>query len=161
MKSIARVVHQPSVVQSEFYEATRILFVCKENKNNNFFSTIRLLITVAPFLRFCTERKHCTLFCIHLNKDVLFSFNQCVHTHRIRILALRRILNMLMFHVDVNMKLLGIRFKNDLFQCFRVESLFWETIALYTVHFQIEHFAGCFHSLELLHTAWKVIFKNP
>ncbi len=23
----------PSVVQSEFYEATRILFVCKENKN--------------------------------------------------------------------------------------------------------------------------------
>ncbi len=31
MKSIARVIHLPSVVQSEFYEATRILFVCKEN----------------------------------------------------------------------------------------------------------------------------------
>ncbi len=113
-----------------------------------FVSYLPLLITVAPFLRFCTERKHCTLFCIHLNARMCyFHSNQSVHTHRIRILALRRILNMLMFHVDVNMKLLGIRFKNDLFQCFRVESLFWETIALYTVHFQIEHFAGCFHSL--------------
>ncbi len=29
MKSIARVVHLPSVVQSELYEATRILFICK------------------------------------------------------------------------------------------------------------------------------------
>ncbi len=45
--------------------------------------------------------------------------------------------NMLMFHVDVNMKRLGIRFKNDSFQWFRVDSLFWETITLYTVHFQI------------------------
>ncbi len=26
-----RIVHLPSVVQSEFYEATRIFFVCKEN----------------------------------------------------------------------------------------------------------------------------------
>ncbi len=26
-----------SVVQSQFYEATRILFVCKKNKNNDFF----------------------------------------------------------------------------------------------------------------------------
>ncbi len=45
--------------------------------------------------------------------------------------------NMLMFLVDVNMKWLGIRFKNDLFQLFRVDSFFWETITLYTVHFQI------------------------
>ncbi len=45
--------------------------------------------------------------------------------------------NMLMFHFDVNMKRLGIRFKNDLFQRFRVDSFFWETITLYTVHFQI------------------------
>ncbi len=161
MKSIARVVHLPSVVQSEFYEATRILFVCKENKNNNFFSTIRLLITVAPFLRFCTERKHCTLFCIHLNvRMCYFHSDQCVNTHRIRILALRRILNMLMFHVDVNMIFLGIRFKNDLFQCFRVESLFWETIALYTVHFQIEHFAGCFHSLRAVTHCMKRHFQK-
>ncbi len=36
MKSIARVVHLPSVVQSEFSEATRTLFVCKENKNKDF-----------------------------------------------------------------------------------------------------------------------------
>ncbi len=36
MKSIARVVHLPSVVQSEFYEATRTLFVCKENQNKDF-----------------------------------------------------------------------------------------------------------------------------
>ncbi len=45
--------------------------------------------------------------------------------------------NMLMFHVDVNMKRLGIRFKNDSFQWFRVDSFFWETITLYMVHFQI------------------------
>ncbi len=38
MKSIAGEVHLPSVVQSEFYEATRVLFVCKEYKNNDFFS---------------------------------------------------------------------------------------------------------------------------
>ncbi len=30
--------------------------------------------------------------------------------------------NMLMFHVNVNMKRLGIRFKNDSFQWFRVDS---------------------------------------
>ncbi len=32
MKSITRILHLPSGVQSEFYEATRILFICKENK---------------------------------------------------------------------------------------------------------------------------------
>ncbi len=36
MKGIVKIVHLPSVVQSEFYEATRILFVRKENKNNDF-----------------------------------------------------------------------------------------------------------------------------
>ncbi len=45
--------------------------------------------------------------------------------------------NMLMIHVDVNMKRLGIGFKNDSFQWFRVDSFFWETITLYTVHFVI------------------------
>ncbi len=39
-KSIARIVHLPSVVQSEFYEATRILFKCKENKNKDFFLSL-------------------------------------------------------------------------------------------------------------------------
>ncbi len=45
--------------------------------------------------------------------------------------------NMVMFHVDLNMKRLGIRFKNNLFQWFRVNSFFWETITLYMAHFQI------------------------
>ncbi len=45
MKHIVRVVHLPSVVQSEFYNVTRTLFVRKENKNND--STIRLL-SVSP-----------------------------------------------------------------------------------------------------------------
>ncbi len=36
--------------------------------------------------------------------------------------------NMLIFHVDINMKRLGICFKNDLFQLFRVDSFFWETV---------------------------------
>ncbi len=33
------------------------------------------------------------------------------------------------------MKRLGIRFKNDLFQWFRVDSFLWETITSHTVHF--------------------------
>ncbi len=37
----------------------------------------------------------------------------------------------------LNLKRIGIRFKNDSFQWFRVDSFFWETITLYTVHFQI------------------------
>ncbi len=36
MKSIARILHLPSVVQSDCYAATRILFVWKKNKNNDF-----------------------------------------------------------------------------------------------------------------------------
>ncbi len=46
MKDIVRIVHLPSVVQSELYEATRILFVRKENK----IMTIRLLC-VSPCQR--------------------------------------------------------------------------------------------------------------
>ncbi len=45
--------------------------------------------------------------------------------------------NMLMFDIDVNLKRLGIGFKNDSFQWFRVDSFFWEIITLYTEHFQI------------------------
>ncbi len=42
----------------------------------------------------------------------------------------------------------------------RVDSFIWETITLYMVHFQIEIFAGCFHSLRtVLHTA--CVAKNP
>ncbi len=43
IKNILKIVHLPSVVQSEFYEATRILFVHKVNKNNDIYSTKRLL----------------------------------------------------------------------------------------------------------------------
>ncbi len=64
MKSIARVVHLPSVVQYELYEAMRILFVRKENKNNNFFqqivSSLSLLVTVVPFWILPIERKQRT-----------------------------------------------------------------------------------------------------
>ncbi len=43
IKNSVKIVYLPSVVQSEFYDATRILFVRKENKNNDMCSTIRLL----------------------------------------------------------------------------------------------------------------------
>ncbi len=43
MKDVVKIVHLPSVVQFELYKATIILFVCKENKNNDIYSTIRLL----------------------------------------------------------------------------------------------------------------------
>ncbi len=73
---------------------------------------------------------------------------------------------MLMFHVNmklmfqVNMKRIGIRFKNNLFQWFRVDSFFWETITLYTA-LRFKTLQDVFIHLELLHTAWKAIFKNP
>ncbi len=68
--------------------------------------------------------------------------------------------NMLMFHVDINMKRLGTRFKNDSFKWFRVDSFFWETLTLYTVHFQISNFAGCFHSLRAVTHCMKGHFQK-
>ncbi len=54
MKSIIRVVHLPSVVQSEFYNDENT-FVCKENKINNF------LLSVSPRQRSAIlEIIHCT-----------------------------------------------------------------------------------------------------
>ncbi len=50
-KDIVKIVHLTSVVQPEFYEATRILFVCKENKNNfiqQFFSSMSVFATAFP-----------------------------------------------------------------------------------------------------------------
>ncbi len=35
-KDIVKIVHVTSEVQPQFYKGTRILFVCKENKNNDF-----------------------------------------------------------------------------------------------------------------------------
>ncbi len=68
MKDIEKIVHLPSVVQSEFHEAMRMLFVCKENKNN------LLCISIAPFWRVSAGRKLRTLFCQPLRTDMLFSF---------------------------------------------------------------------------------------
>ncbi len=63
----------PSVVQSEFYEAMRMLFVRKENKNN-FSSTIRLL-SVSP-------RKHSAILDIthrtHAAYALLYPMQRCV-----------------------------------------------------------------------------------
>ncbi len=64
--------------------------------------------------------------------------------------------NMLMFHFDINMKRLKIRFKNDSFQWFRVDSLLRDNNFIHSAHSDLKH------SLRaVLHTAWKVIFKNP
>ncbi len=40
MKDIVQIVHLPSGVQSECYEAMRIIIVCKENKNDNFIQLL-------------------------------------------------------------------------------------------------------------------------
>ncbi len=67
MKSITRVVRLPSVVQSEFYEATRILFERKENANASSICSSAAAST-----------QECSIF-------ILIKVN----TRRIRILALR------------------------------------------------------------------------
>ncbi len=67
MKSITRVVHLPSVVQSEFYEATRILFERKENVNASSICSSAAAST-----------QECSIF-------ILIKVN----TSRIRILVLR------------------------------------------------------------------------
>ncbi len=58
--------------------------------------------------------------------------------------------NMLMFHVDVNMKRLKIRFKNDSFQWFRVDSFFWETMAVSQYAFFSELASLCSRSTSSL-----------
>ncbi len=45
-KDIVKIVHVTSVVQPYFYEAMRIPFVCKENKDNDFIQQFLLLICV-------------------------------------------------------------------------------------------------------------------
>ncbi len=70
------------------------------------------------------------LICIFIQTNVKIKFSQVCANNKWAG-------NMLMFHVDINMKRLGIHFNNDSFQWFGVDSFFWETITLYTVHFQI------------------------
>ncbi len=71
------------VVQSEPYEVTRILFVHKENKNNEWlYSTIRLLrVTVAPFWRVSTGRKPHMLFS-RTTRIRCFRSNQSINKSR-------------------------------------------------------------------------------
>ncbi len=62
--------------------------------------------------------------CMFIQTNVKIKFSQvCARSKRAG--------NMLMFHVDISMKRLGIHFKNDSFQWFRVDSFFWETITLH------------------------------
>ncbi len=63
------------------------------------------------------------------------------------------------FMLTSTWSVLGIVLKTT---CFNVSESTLSLITLYTVHFQISNFAGCFHSLRaVLYTAWKVIFRNP
>ncbi len=84
MKSIVKTVHLPSVVQSELYEVARILFVRKENKNNDLWhlrhtsailENIRWTQTVYAVL--CQPHHTDTLFLLNndfLNKVIIFIF---------------------------------------------------------------------------------------
>ncbi len=50
-KYICKTVHVTSVAQLQVCDATRILFVCKENKNNN------LLLRVSQFIRTLSPKR--------------------------------------------------------------------------------------------------------
>ncbi len=66
-KDIVKIVHVTSVVQPQFYEAMRILFVHKENKNNKFIQQYLLLqITYSAIMESTTMHAHC--FSLHVNK---------------------------------------------------------------------------------------------
>ncbi len=55
MKNLVKIIHLPSVVLSEYYEATIIIFVRKENKNNDYSTICLLRFSVAPFWRTSAE----------------------------------------------------------------------------------------------------------
>ncbi len=77
MEGIIKIVHLPTVVQSELYEETRIPFVHKENKNNDFI----------------LGRKLCMLFCVICTTRVRsFHSNQSVNKRRrcIRVVQLKQ-----------------------------------------------------------------------
>ncbi len=58
MKDIVKIVHLPSVVQSDFNEATRTLFLRKENKNNNFIQ--QFVSSASSFWRISAGRNACS-----------------------------------------------------------------------------------------------------
>ncbi len=136
-----------------------------DSLNETFFQKVDFIMSVMPDVcehsaDLCTALPGNLYFM--LQKWHLVAKNEFAFSFRPRQKTNKLAGNMLIFHVDVTMKRLGIHLKKDSFQWFRVDSFFRETITLYTVHFQISNFAGCFHSLRaVLHTAWKIIFKNP
>ncbi len=76
MKGIVKIVHLPSVVQSELYEATRIIFVRKEIKITTLFNNCLICVTVATFWRISAERKLCMLFCVSRTTRI-----RCFHSN--------------------------------------------------------------------------------
>ncbi len=58
MKDIVKIVHLPSVAQSDFNEATRTLFLCKENKNNDFIQ--QFVSSASSFWRISAGRNACS-----------------------------------------------------------------------------------------------------
>ncbi len=79
MKSIARIVHLPSVVQSELYEATRILLYTKKIKIT--FSTICLLC-VLKILEIILEIIHWmqTVYALLYDPQNKDMFSKCIYT---------------------------------------------------------------------------------
>ncbi len=66
--------------------------------------------------------------------------------------------NMLLFHVNVNIKWLGICYKDDTFKWLRVYFLLRDNNFKHGALSELT-LLGCFHSLRaVLHTAWKIIF---
>ncbi len=55
MTNIFKIIHLPSVVQSEYYEAITIIFVRKENKKINYSTICLIRFSVAPFWRISAE----------------------------------------------------------------------------------------------------------
>ncbi len=73
-KDIVKIVHVASVVQHSFHKATRILFVCKENKTNDF---IRQFLLFRVSLRHAFMRVPQRMQVVKnklLNKVVIFVF---------------------------------------------------------------------------------------
>ncbi len=86
MKGIVKIVHLPSVVLSELYEATIILFVRKENKNNDLFNNLSHLRHCSAILENIrwTQTAYAVL-CQPHHTDMLFSFKSKRKERRRRI----------------------------------------------------------------------------
>ncbi len=65
-KDIIKIVNVTSVVQPYCYEATRILFVCKENKNNDFVQQFLLFHVSCRHVHVSTMTHTCAFICFFL-----------------------------------------------------------------------------------------------